>query len=292
MPITVNVPSPLGDGVNPVLGPWLSINPDQEPAAPDYSVLTWVVRVGFALELTDANSVYVIRRQAHQQSESIPLNPRDAGQQTTLNQSIAAEDGTNVNVQVELVDQGGTVTDSGSTQAKWESTAGLQLQPTSSTTGGLTEQEHGWLQDTVNAVQRELTDITGALVQVPVSSLIHLPDVRQLLVQATTVVLTGRGTVNPPAILGQSFAYGAQLVATVPSGFGLRTGFVDRTKERIGQYRLVHVDAVNGEGLYVDALDQFDLTQTWYFAQHPFESLAFDVTVGCTVVLRWLVFSV
>jgi hypothetical protein len=201
------------------------------------------------------------------------------------------QDRTQAALEVQLVNNAQTVIESSTVQLTYDPTLGLptimQLQPQAS--GGLTQEEHTWL-DTVNtAVQQVFQTAVGAVLSTPIGSLIAHPDIHLMNVYGDCLVLTGRGNLSLPSAEPFFDTYGVIIrFDQVPAGFGRRDGAVVEYTTRIAQIAPVY-ETNNTEQQYVgEVMDIYSDNRIFLWqAFHPI-ALQYDVTTGCTISLCWL----
>jgi hypothetical protein len=74
----------------------------------------------------------------------------------------------------------------------------------------------------------------------------------------------------------------------VPAGFGLRDGFVQTFRERVGQFVTLAANLVSGQLVAVDIIEVKASSQLIPFDQPQTVEIGYDVTPGCVLHCQWL----
>jgi hypothetical protein len=157
------------------------------------------------------------------------------------------------------------------------------------TQGGMTEQEHTWLDTTQQAVQQVFTDLTGVAFSNPIGSLIAHPDMAFLQVCDEAFPISGRGELTRPAPGVGVNAYGLALfVDQVPPGFGTRDGVVISYFERIAQLLTLHQRKATTDEWVTEELQLRLATYLWLWRTPSPHRIVYDVTPGCVVGAQWI----
>ena len=192
----------------------------------------------------------------------------------------------NVNVQE---GGGGPAQDTGTVDIPWSNTLGVPNLIEHGAGADLTPEEQAQLARADDQTNATFQNSAGQQTIVPVSSLVHIPNLQQLVIQATTHDLIGSGSLLVPNTGGIALAYGFQLVVTgVPAGIGRFVGFVDKFSRRVAQIVIARQELVTGEFLYLRYIDLDVATLAVLFDQFPPSDIGFFVEPGCAVQLRWL----
>ena len=204
------------------------------------------------------------------------------------NQTVTVPDAETVHVQLTLLDSANVAVDSGSQDVPWNNTIGLGAQQNASeaiaTGGGLTLEEHGWL-DTIQTWINNTTKLAGRLaLQSPAGAILLHPDIGTTNICGSPSDLVGRGTIPLPSFDLANVVVGAQLsVAVAPAGAGLRDGFVQEYSTRVAQLVTLH-RTLDGSRLFVsEVLDLVLDSRLWMFANALPQEIGFDITPGFTL---------
>lgn len=197
-------------------------------------------------------------------------------------------------VTVELVDGLGAVIDQAQITGTWDPTLGLASQNNGlaqrQSTGGLTEEQAKQLADAQANTQIPLQAQDGSQLVTPINVMIQMPNIKDLVFQATVHTLEGQGTLDAPTVLGVGVAYGMEiLVGSVPDGIGRLDGFVLEYRIRIAQFCAIATELVSGEGLVTDILDFSTDRFAWIWKLPMPSHIGFNVTPGCLVTARFLI---
>jgi hypothetical protein len=164
----------------------------------------------------------------------------------------------------------------------------LSQTPTT-TGGGLTTQEHDWLDAVQQAVQTAMSDLAGLGISTPVGSLLAHPDIRLLDRVTPCTTITSRGSLSPPSGFGWSNVYGIEVIFdTVPPGFGTRDGAVVEYEERVVQFCTVHRSNSGSFDYISEIRDMHSQGQVWYWQQYDPVDILYDVTPGCQVTICYM----
>jgi hypothetical protein len=207
----------------------------------------------------------------------------------------AFSQGKQVRVEAQLVNGDGTVLDTFDQPYPYDESGGLaylEKTPLGGTGGGLTTEEHNWLDDVQQAVQRVFNDASGVARSTPIGSALSHPDQTFLNNPDALFDLAGRGSLSPPEAGGAISAYGLVLqVTTTPAGFGQRDGAIVVWNERIAQLATVHTIKTGPQEWVTEVFDLHLDTFLWLW-RTPFPNrVIYDVTPGCVVTAQWVRFS-
>jgi hypothetical protein len=186
--------------------------------------------------------------------------------------------------------------ESASVQVKLDNTTGIpyleQMLSQIQSQGGMTEQEHTWLDTTQQAVQRVFTDALGVLHSTPLGSLLSHPDMDLLDLPEPPFELRGRGELDHPPGSGRVDVYGLNLLLSqVPPGFGTRDGSVEVYNERLGQFVTMHSVKGTTSQWLTEVMDLHLATMLWLW-RTPFPArILYDITPGCAVLAQWVWFK-
>ena len=165
----------------------------------------------------------------------------------------------------------------------------MQVQTQLQGQGGLTQQEHTWLDDTQAAVQRVFTDVTGAALSNPIGSLIAHPDLSFLDLCDGVMTLSGRGELTRPAPGVGVNAYGLAIgLNAVPPGFGVRDGSVVAYSERLAQLITMHAVKGGTQQWLTEELNLHLATMLWLWRNAFPARVLYDVTPGVELVAQWI----
>ena len=285
MPVTINFP-PVGAP----FGPGTLLNATSDFIGPFPSSYAWVITVTDTSETTNYSGQVVLGPITNDLNIHYQTRPPavDSGA------ASAALDGANLRVLAQIRDEStGTVIDSGG-QAIVHAptsniTAVIQAQSAAGS-GGLTPTESQQLQDIWTFTQTAFSNAAGVLTNLPINQLLRVPDIKQLLIDATSILLTGQGSLLVPHFAGLPTAYGATfLISARPPGAGKRRGFKDVFSERVAQLILGATEAVTGEAMFIRYVDLREDALTVLFSDFNPQFLAYDITPGFSVVARWLI---
>jgi hypothetical protein len=194
-------------------------------------------------------------------------------------------DGQTVYVTATLQGDSGTI-DTGTVSATWST--GLEHDATQDlllhqSVGGLTTTEAAQLQTAADFATHATP--TG----VPLGHLAGIPLISDLVAHVGAFTLTGRGTIVPPSFAGVPLAYGIVVEAVdVPAGFGLRDGFVQTFRERVGQFVVMEAGLVTGQLVAAQVEEVKTSAQVVWFQQPLTAEVGYDVTPGCVLHCAWL----
>lgn len=206
--------------------------------------------------------------------------------------SRAQVEGQTVFITTELRDvTSGAVLDSGTQQQTWTGTNAsvVTQQLAGQGGGGLTQEEHGWLEQVLQFVQNTLTFGGTIATQLGAGGLIDHPDLNLLSLCDEELVLSGTGSINRPRPGVGVEAYGLSLSVSVsPPGAGLLDGVVREFSVRVIQLVTVHKSASQPFVYPVEIFDSRAENETWIW-KAPFpDSISYHVTPGFIVLARWL----
>lgn len=204
--------------------------------------------------------------------------------------------GATVQLDYELFNGDGTRIDFANQSNTYDEAGGLAFLETTPLNkpagGGMTSEEHGWLDQVQQAVQRVFNDMNGIERSTPIGNALSHPDAALFNNPDAPFALTGRGELTPPASGSVISAYGLFLQATtVPSGFGRRDGVVVEWNERLAQLAAMHQIKTTTQE-WVDEVYELHLDNTIWLWKTPFPGrVLYDVTPGCVVTAQWVRFS-
>lgn len=169
---------------------------------------------------------------------------------------------------------------------QWDPTAQIgylnYLQSQAAVSGGFTASDRASLE----AIQAAIT--SKAPLSLGLGHYAAVPVLGDLVAHAGELVLTGRGTLTPPSFAGVPFAFGILVKSVdVPAGFGLRDGFVQTFRERVGQFVPLRLGLLSGVECPIDLVDVRGATQYVAFRDSA-DLLGYDVTPGCTLHCQWV----
>lgn len=286
MPITVQPSPPLGR-----IGPGLPTVFQSSQSGPLPSGSLWNIRIYEPPpgELMIQQWIY----EAQQTGQLILLGDMPLLQGMT-NGSATVPDNTQVVVQSEIQTPLGTF-DQGQQQLPWDGTTGvanlLQMyqQGQTQTQGGMTTEEHTWLDTTQQAVQRAFADALGIVHSTPLGSVLAHPDLAFLDVDGPVFVLTGRGVLDASFTPSPQYSHGMNIVVSqVPPSFGTRDGAMTAWNERIAQLLTEHA-VRGGPGRWVTEEIELHLARRlWLWATTDPAAIIYDVTPGCALTCQWV----
>jgi hypothetical protein len=285
VPVTINFPP-----VSVPFGPGTLVDATSSLAPPFPSSYAWEINVLDNLGETSYSGQTIPGPitpdlVAHYQTNPPAVDPAAAS---------AALDGAPIMLQVRIRDQNtGLVVDTGSqanVHAPTSNITAVVQANSGSGSGGLTPTESQQLQDIWTFTQTAFSNAAGVLTNLPINQLLRVPDIKQLLIDATSILLTGQGSLLVPHFAGLPTAYGATfLISARPPGAGKRRGFKDVFSERVAQLILGATEAVTGEAMFIRYVDLREDALTVLFSDFNPQFLAYDITPGFSVVARWLI---
>lgn len=134
MPITITLPTPGN-----VIAPFGGFQAQSDFIGPLPSGTVWRVLVAPDLEPTHGTATLEMQLPATSVSLGAQFQPIGQDARNVWRSLEIVADGTTAHVLVELVQPGEVVIDSGTASGPWQSTAALQLQPTTNSSGGFTD---------------------------------------------------------------------------------------------------------------------------------------------------------
>lgn len=284
MPITVTLPQPSS-----IFGPGSAISFQSSLIGPFPTGTLW--RVFGSVDSEHQQLLSLDQKEWTGVGDTLILGHPQT--RVTVNPSTIVADGHAAFVSVELVEPPATVVDSGQAAGTWSNTAGLQEQIPAwsqpSAQGGLTTEEHGWL-DQVQQFITNTAQLGGRLgLQTLAGGILEHPDVGLMHLCDPPMTLSGRGTLTRPATGIGVNAYGlAFSVASAPPGAGTRQGSILVYGQRVAQLVTMHRSLGGSELLATQVFDLVLDTFAWVW-EHAFpEEILFDVTPGYTVSASWL----
>lgn len=197
-----------------------------------------------------------------------------------------------VQITVELVDDGFEVQDSGTLDTLLWTTQGnfqREINAEAEGAGGLTETEELQLAAVGPAITAAFIGTLGEAILRGVGDLVLHPPIGFLIEDGDPITLTGRGSLTRPSGLFSVNAFGVTLsFFTIPSGFGFRDGNVLEYQQRIIQLATTHELANGTREVLTEVLDLNTDGFMWLWRNALPERILYDVTPGCVVILRWL----
>lgn len=219
-----------------VVGPGIPINLRSDFIGPLSQDASWHLIVYTGLNLEFRYVEMVVKAFTVQQPVWLWSDPQQSIVATSTAQPAA---GDNIRIVAELHESSGIV-DTGSTTAPWNPTLGLGLQavlrPTTGT-GGFTAQDRADLQATKAGVIVDLSDhsVPNPANGIPLS---RLPGALPVVWGRRTgpYLLTGRGVLDLPAVVGATVYVGMRWFYTVvPADWGMTPGAIDEFEGRPAQ---------------------------------------------------------
>lgn len=120
----------------------------------------------------------------------------------------------------------------------------------------------------------------GQFLSAPINQLLHL--------DPSTLLLSGRGSLERPTGAGRVAAYGAFYgFDTLPEFFGLRDGVPPMMAQRIAQFSVVRRDG-SGQQYFATIEDVRADGQELIWGGPSPDRIDYDITPGCVVSWRWL----
>lgn len=214
------------------------------------------------------------------------------GWSLTHTPGVFPNNGAELTVQLELLDEGFEVQDDGeSTVLTWTTQGDFQRQI--NTPGGagegLTDTQAVQLASIPTAVTATFLGTLGEAILRGVGDLILHPPISFLIEDGDPLTLTGRGSLTRPSGPIEVNAFGATLsFFTIPAGFGFRDGNVLEYHERIVQLATTHELANGSREVLTEVLDLNTDGFMWLWRNALPNRILYDVTPGCVVILRWL----
>lgn len=205
-------------------------------------------------------------------------------------QGVAVPTGTNVQVAATVQIAGGGAADaSGTANFTWQAEAGIPAVISTQTGGGMTSEEHGWL-DQVQQFINNTAALAGRLgTQTLAGGIIEHPDVGLMHPCDAPMTLTGSGSLQRSATLIGVNAYGLVLtVVSSPPGAGRFNGVFVEYSSRVAQLTTLF-KAIDGSDVYpTEFLELREERLAWVWKSAFPESITYFVTPGYTLQAQWL----
>jgi len=216
---------------------------------------------------------------------------------STVESTLQPKSGDQVYAVVQFI-EGGTnaVLDSGTVQLTWTTTDAIGQQIYTQTTtggGGLTTEEHGWLDALQQGFANTVQYGGAAATQAFANGIFEHPNPALLQLRDATMSLTGQGNLQRPAAGVGVEAYGLHLeVAVAPDGAGRRNGILLEYVERVAQLATTHSTTAGTFESVTEVLDLHLEQYSWLWKYSFPERILYDVTPGWTLNATWLVWII
>ena len=155
--------------------------------------------------------------------------------------------------------------------------------------GGMTTEEHTWLDTVQQAVQHAFADIQGLISMSPIGTALQHPDHNFLIPAGNPFDLVGRGVIVPPSALGAPNSFGIQFqVETLVPGYGLRDGVIVEWEDRMVQLAAFHT--IRGtSGTWCTQVDDISLDRgLWLYRVPGPAEVRYDVTPNVVIHCQWI----
>jgi hypothetical protein len=207
----------------------------------------------------------------------------DPSIQMTTAQSPTLTQGSNARLLVQLMNPQAVEEESASIPIKYEGIVGLPvlLQGQGGTQGGLTAEEHGWLDAIQIAVNPVLQFASGAVLNTPIGALVAHPDVKTMSLHSPCDTLTGDGFLQSDPVLGFGSTYGLLVsFSVIPPGFGKRIGSTNEYQQRLAQFSIYQRTADQATDWVADVIDIYTDGQAWFWRNYDPVNVAFSIAPG------------